>query len=129
MINPVTTTSDPPAGYGLDSLKSEGRPGGLSIIRSPRWFILDPPEPVGREHLVQRYVLAMIQRAEVWELEDKTWYASVPDISGPWGQGPMEVDALDDLREVVEDWIELKLQGGDRDFPVLDEINLNRLPQ
>lgn len=94
-----------------------------------RWSNLEPPEPVSREHLVQRYVLAAMHRAEVRKLEDKTWYAQVPDLSGPWGSGPTEADALEDLQEVVEDWIELKLEDGDRDFPVLDEIDLNRLPR
>lgn len=128
-MTPATTTSAPPAGYGVDPLESEGRPGGFIIMREMKWFTLKPPEPVSRGHLVQRYVLAVMQRAEVRELEDRTWYADVPEVSGPWGSGPTAADALEDLREVVEDWIELKIEDGDRDFPVLDEIDLNRLPQ
>jgi hypothetical protein len=37
-----------------------------------------------------------------------------------WGHGPDADSARADLRDVVLEWLELKVEDGDRDIPVID---------
>lgn len=99
------------------------------IVQQAGWESFSPPRPVSPEHAVQRYILAAMQRAESRKLEDGTWYVHVPGVNGPWGSSATEADARNEFRGVLEEWIEMKRQDGDRDFPVLglDGIDLNRL--
>jgi len=101
----------------------------LHIVRPMGWEdLISSPRPVPPEHVVQRYVGRAMLTAESRKLEDGTWHAHVPGFDGPWGTGTTEDDANSELREVLEDWIEMKRQDGDRDFPIVDGMDLNRLP-
>ena len=37
----------------------------------------------------------------------------------------MLADTLAELDVVLRGWIEVKMAGGDRDFPIIDQVNLN----
>ena len=69
-----------------------------------------PPQPISPDQAVQRYIVAAMHHAVLEKLDDGTWYAHVPKIDGPWGNSQTEKDALDELREVLGEWIELKKQ-------------------
>jgi len=72
------------------------------------------------------YVDAAMNRASLEQIDDGSYYAEIEELPGVWSAGQTIVAAIAELREVVEDWIVLKLRDGDQDFPPLDGINLNR---
>lgn len=49
------------------------------------------------------YMRAALERAQIEELADSEGYfASIPELSGVWGNATTEQGALDDLREALE---------------------------
>jgi predicted RNase H-like HicB family nuclease len=49
------------------------------------------------------YMRAVLERAQIEELADSEGYfASIPELSGVWGNATTEQGALDDLREALE---------------------------
>jgi predicted RNase H-like HicB family nuclease len=74
---------------------------------------------------ISPYVEAALRHATLERLEDGLHYAEVPELPGVWAQGDSAFAALKELREVVEDWVVLKLRYGDHDFPALGSIRLS----
>ena len=73
------------------------------------------------------FILAALKRARLEQLEDGDWFAEVRECPGAWGKGSNQDECLEDLNRALEEWIRLKLKDRDKDFPVLDGINLNQL--
>jgi predicted RNase H-like HicB family nuclease len=48
-------------------------------------------------------------------------------LPGLWADGETPEDVRETLAEVVEDWLMLKMDRGERDIPVIETIDLNRL--
>jgi predicted RNase H-like HicB family nuclease len=76
---------------------------------------------------IDRYIDVAMRRAFTEQLEDGSWYAEVKVLKGVWATGETEGEALSELRSVIAGWIELKVDKGHRDFPVLGGIDLNRI--
>ena len=74
------------------------------------------------------FVRLAMKRTRVENLDDGYVYASIPACPGVWAKGRTRQACLRELRETLEEWIELKRRDGDKDFPVLDGIDLNALP-
>jgi predicted RNase H-like HicB family nuclease len=88
--------------------------------------------PASREvyipsELLDRYVAVAMRAAIPRQLEGETWYAELPNFPGVWADAPSPKQCLDTLEEVLRDWLLLKIVDQDRDIPVVDEIDLNRL--
>lgn len=64
----------------------------------------------------ETWIEAALESAQL-EAIDEGFFASVPDVHGPWGQGASPYLALKDLRDALEGWIELKIEDGDDDIP------------
>lgn len=79
--------------------------------------------------LVDRYLGVAMRRAEPRRIDAGRWYADLPGFPGVWADGDSPKECLDTLMDVLRDWIFLKLQDGDRDIPVVDEIDLTALTQ
>lgn len=78
------------------------------------------------EHLMSTYVrLAMKKVAAPKQLEDGTWYAEIPELTGIWANGEDLKQCLDELEEVLLDWLLIKIEHEDRDIPIMDGIDLN----
>ena len=77
---------------------------------------------------IQRYVVQSLTGAQFKQYEDGTWFAKTRHLRGPLAFGATEDDALTELADVILDWIVLKIEDGDRDFPVLPgTFDLNQI--
>lgn len=77
------------------------------------------------EQLMARYVHAALKTALPRQLEDNTWFAEITGLNGVWGAGENPHQCLNELREVLVDWLLMKIEHEDRDIPILDGVNLN----
>jgi predicted RNase H-like HicB family nuclease len=77
------------------------------------------------EELIKRYARLAAARALLERQPDESWFAEIREFPGVWAEGSSEEAALVELQEVVADWVVLKLQAGDRDLPVLGDIDFN----
>jgi predicted RNase H-like HicB family nuclease len=76
--------------------------------------------------LVDRYVREAVKRVRPSEMEDGSgWFVEIPDLDGVWASAELLDAALAELRDVLVDWLLLKIQHEDRDIPVLAGIDLN----
>jgi hypothetical protein len=78
--------------------------------------------------LLDRYVDVAVRRAVPRQLETGVWFADLgPAFSGVWAEGASVKECLDQLAEVLEDWVLLKISDQDRDLPTADDIDLTFL--
>lgn len=59
------------------------------------------------------YIQAALAKAQYKKLEDRTWFAELPSFKGVWANGETVEDCRNELVEVLEEWIILKLRDGD----------------
>ena len=57
-------------------------------------------------------------------LEDGTFFGEIPGIQGVWADADTLEDCRQELQEVLEDWLILKLRDNDDDIPVIGGISL-----
>lgn len=77
--------------------------------------------------LIDMYARMAVRDASVRQLENGEHFAEIESMPGVWASAASGVDALRELKEVVEDWAHLKIQDGDKDLPKIGGINLNVL--
>ncbi|MEK6755559.1 MAG: type II toxin-antitoxin system HicB family antitoxin [Bacteroidota bacterium] len=78
--------------------------------------------------MLTNYISAALKKAKYETLEGGTVYAEIPELQGIWAEGKTVEECRNELVEVIEGWLFLKLRDGDA-IPVLDGIDLNaRLP-
>jgi predicted RNase H-like HicB family nuclease len=66
------------------------------------------------------YINAALRHAEYEILgDDEGYYGSIPDLSGVWANRPTLEACREELQEVVEEWLLLRLRRG-ASIPVLD---------
>ena len=70
------------------------------------------------------YIQGVLEKAEYKKLEDGTWFAEIPGFEGVWANGKTVEDCRKELVEVLEEWLILKLNDGDR-IPIVKGIKLN----
>ncbi len=58
------------------------------------------------------YIEAASRRATFETLEDGTVYAELPGLEGVWANADTREAATEELREVLEDWILLRVSKG-----------------
>ena len=64
------------------------------------------------------YCEKVLQKAQYTKLNDDTQFAEIEGFEGVWGNGLTVEECRQDLLEVLEEWIILKLQDGDT-LPVM----------
>lgn len=69
------------------------------------------------------YIQTAMQRMVLNQLSDGSWYANIPPCPGVWANEKTLDKCQDVLREVLEEWILLKLLCNDP-LPELDGIIL-----
>lgn len=77
--------------------------------------------------MIAQYAAAAVRHATTRELEDGTWFAEIEHFPGVWTNRASQKEALDELEEVVYEWVILKIRDQDRDLPVLESLDLNEL--
>ncbi len=73
--------------------------------------------------MLDRYAKAAMARAQTKQLDDGTWFAEVPGLTGLWGCGVSREASLADLASAIEDWVTTSLRHG-QSLPVLDGVGL-----
>lgn len=63
--------------------------------------------------MISDFIVASLGKAKYELLEDGSFYANVPHLEGVWANGKTLEACREELREVLEDWLLLKLKDGD----------------
>ena len=69
--------------------------------------------------MLTNYISQKLDRARYKILEDGTYFGEIPGLQGVWASEKTLEKCRETLREVLEEWLILKLQDGDTipDFP------------
>jgi len=109
-------------------LKFETAPAPRDVVEV--FAYPEPGESAGGHlplQIIDRYVKSAVRRAITEQMSDGRWYAEIPLLPGVWAEGDTESAALAELVPVTEGWLALKIEDNDRDIPILETIDLNRL--
>lgn len=93
--------------------------GGVSVVSTSAV----PVKKTGG--IISQFIEAAMKQAEIEVLSDGKFYAEIPSCRGVWADGDSKEECLSTLQEVLEEWILFKLRDGDKDFPVLNDADLN----
>ena len=74
--------------------------------------------------LVEQWSTAALNEAEVKSLDEEGYFVSVPAARGAWACEPTVDEAMVVLKEVLVDWVTLKLADRDDDIPSFGGIRL-----
>ncbi|HET7037332.1 MAG TPA: type II toxin-antitoxin system HicB family antitoxin [Thermomicrobiaceae bacterium] len=75
---------------------------------------------------VYAYVRAAVDRMQCeWLTESQEYFCTVPGLQGAWATGKTEEEACIELRDVLEEWVQLGLKLHQY-IPVVAGIDLNR---
>ncbi len=74
--------------------------------------------------MIQEYVHAAMRHAKYEVLpEDQTFYGEIPECNGVWANAANIEDCRQELKEVLEEWLFLRLRK-DLPIPEVDGISL-----
>ena len=76
--------------------------------------------------MLNQFSAKAMQRAR-YEEEAGRWYGQIPDFPGVLAEADLSPTCEDLLREVLEEWLLLKIQDGDGDIPIMDNLDLNAI--
>ncbi|HBY57856.1 MAG TPA: HicB family protein [Candidatus Atribacteria bacterium] len=74
--------------------------------------------------MLTAFTEAALHEAKYKQLEDGSFFGEIPSCPGVWSNEKTLEKCRDTLREVLEEWIVLKLRDGDQ-LPSIGGINLN----
>ena len=76
------------------------------------------------------YISQKLNRARYKILEDGTYFGEIPGLQGVWASEKTLEKCRETLREVLEEWLILKLQDGDKipGFSVKVNHKIERAP-
>ena len=74
--------------------------------------------------MITAYINEAMRRAKYKILDDATFFGEVPGLQGVWADADTLEECRQELQEVLEDWLILKLRDNDNDIPVLGGISL-----
>ncbi len=77
------------------------------------------------EQLIDRYIREAEKLVALKTLEDGSWFAEIPGFDGVWASDEELTKCVAQLRDVLLDWLIIKIEQNDRDIPVLADIRLN----
>ncbi|MEX1254551.1 MAG: type II toxin-antitoxin system HicB family antitoxin [Dehalococcoidia bacterium] len=75
--------------------------------------------------MLTAYIDAAMARARYKIMEDGTYFGEIPRLPGVWANAETLEACRQELQEVLEDWLVLKLRDGD-EVPVIDRIRIGR---
>jgi predicted RNase H-like HicB family nuclease len=73
--------------------------------------------------MLTEYIHAALRKANYKKLEDDSWFAEIPGFQGVWANGNNVEECRDELREVIEEWLMLKIRDNDP-IPVVDQLEI-----
>jgi predicted RNase H-like HicB family nuclease len=74
--------------------------------------------------MITAYINEAMRCAKYKILDDDTFFGEVPGLQGVWADADTLEECRQELQEVLEDWLILKLRDNDNDIPVLGGISL-----
>ncbi|PIR72045.1 MAG: HicB family protein [Candidatus Nealsonbacteria bacterium CG10_big_fil_rev_8_21_14_0_10_36_24] len=71
--------------------------------------------------MLTTYILQKLAQAQYKILDDGTYFGRIPSLQGVWASEKTLEKCRETLREVLEEWLILKLRDGDTipDFPFI----------
>jgi predicted RNase H-like HicB family nuclease len=69
--------------------------------------------------MLTEYIQAALRHAQFKQLEDGSYFGEIPELPGVWSNAPVLLDAMDELRSVLEEWIAFRLSRG-KEIPAID---------
>lgn len=63
--------------------------------------------------MIHEYIQSAISMAQYKILEDGTWFAEIPGFEGVWANGKSIESCRQELIDVLEEWLILKLRDED----------------
>lgn len=63
--------------------------------------------------MLTEYISAALRRALYKVIEDGSWFAEIPGLEGVWANGATVEGCREELQEVLEEWIILKIRDKD----------------
>jgi predicted RNase H-like HicB family nuclease len=73
--------------------------------------------------MIHEYLNAALHSAQYKKLEDESWFAEVPGLDGVWANGESVEFCRQELLEVIEEWLILKLRDND-DIPPINNTTI-----
>ncbi|PIV12644.1 MAG: HicB family protein [Candidatus Nealsonbacteria bacterium CG03_land_8_20_14_0_80_36_12] len=79
--------------------------------------------------MLTTYILQKLTQAHYKILKDRTYFGEIPGLQGVWASEKTLEKCRETLREVLEEWLILKLQDGDKipGFPTKINHKLQRI--
>ncbi len=74
--------------------------------------------------LIDAYVRIAHAHRRSEQMEDGRWFAEVVGLEGAWADGDTRDEAEEELLDVLQGWVELKIEAGDDDIPPMEGIDL-----
>jgi predicted RNase H-like HicB family nuclease len=69
------------------------------------------------------YIQKALEKAQYKLLEDNTWFAEIPGFQGIWANAANVEDCRQELIEVLEEWLILKIRDHD-EIPEIDGLKI-----
>jgi len=69
------------------------------------------------------YIQKALEKAEYKRLDNGTWFAEIPGFEGVWANRGTVEECRQELSEVLEEWLILKLRDGDP-IPSLEGVEI-----
>lgn len=73
--------------------------------------------------MLTAYINAAMNRARYKIIDDGTYFGEVPGLEGLWANAKTLESCRNELQEILEDWLIVKLRDGD-DIPRVGRIQL-----
>ena len=75
--------------------------------------------------MLTAYINAAMARARYKLIDDGTYFGEIPSLRGVWANAKTLEACRQELQEVLEDWLIVKLRDGD-DIPRIGRVQLAR---
>ena len=99
---------------------------GVSKSKAKQTDVAIESNGMSAEDRLHTYVQRAISQAVYETLEDDgSVYAEIPGFAGVFANAPTQAECEQQLAEVLEDWVRLRLGWG-RSIPVLDGVSLSK---
>lgn len=81
--------------------------------------------------MLSEYIAKELSRARYKILKDGTYFGEIPGLRGVWASARNLEECRETLREILEEWVILKLRDGDKipDFPEIKTKSRVTLPK
>lgn len=63
--------------------------------------------------MIHEYIESAIKKAKYKQIEDGSWFAEIPGFEGVWSNAHTLEECRQELIDVVEEWLILKLRDSD----------------